>query len=60
MELVNLNCAQVLTEGSVACNGYNDTVSFGGITMSSFTFGSCFGELAMNFPERLPVVATKL
>jgi hypothetical protein len=40
-------------KGDVVCNGYNDTISFGGITMSSFSFGSCFGELNFYFPERL-------
>ena len=60
MELVSLNCANFLMEGYVVCDGYNDTVSFGGITMPSFTFGSCFGELDFGFPERLVVFATNL
>jgi hypothetical protein len=60
MELVSLNCANFLMEGYVVCDGYNDTVTFGGITMPSFTFGSCFGELELDFPERLDVFATNL
>jgi hypothetical protein len=58
MELVSLDCGNFLMEGYVVCDGYNDNVTFGGITMQNFTFGSCFGELALNFPERLDAIMT--
>jgi hypothetical protein len=38
--------------GAVDCDFYDDTVRFGGITMDNFTFGSCFGEIDMYYPER--------
>jgi len=38
--------------GAVVCDEYSDTVFFGGITMDNFTFGSCYGELDLPYPER--------
>ena len=42
----------ILKVGAIECTGYNDTISFGGITMNSFTFGSCFNEIDFTYPER--------
>lgn len=38
--------------GAVACNAISDTVVFGDITMDDYTFGSCYGEIDLFYPER--------
>ena len=38
--------------GAVICKRITDTVRFGGITMDSFNFGSCYGEIDLFYPER--------
>jgi len=39
-------------KGVVECNVLKDTVLFGGIELNNFIFGSCFGELNFEYPER--------
>jgi hypothetical protein len=38
--------------GAVQCTGYIDSVTFGGLTVNNFTFGSCFNEVSFTYPER--------
>ena len=42
----------VYGQGAVACNTIIDNVLFGGISMDDFTFGSCYGEIELSYPER--------
>lgn len=38
--------------GAVACNAISDTVVFGDTSMNDYTFGSCYGEIDLFYPER--------
>lgn len=51
-ESVYSNSNSFVNAGAVICKGFADTVQFGTITMTNYTFGSCYGEQDQFFPER--------
>jgi hypothetical protein len=42
--------------GAIQCNTITDNVTFGGISMDNFQFGSCYEEIDLFYPERYIVL----
>ena len=40
------------TKGAIHCNVISDTVTFGGISMENFSFGTCVDEYDQTYPQR--------
>ena len=52
MEIVALRMLYLFILGAALCRKMVDTVTFGGITMEHFIFGSCYEQVNLFYPER--------